>query len=208
MKQITIISGKGGTGKTTLTSAFISLAIDAVFADCDVDAPDLHIILQPEIKETHDFYGLELASLDKEKCIECGECVANCRFNAIADEGGMEIIESACEGCGVCEYVCPVDAITMKEHKAGKAYISNTRFGMLSHAHLNIAEESSGKLVSVVRNNARLLAEKYGKDLVIIDGPPGIGCPVTSSITGVDLVLIVTEPTMSSIHDLKEYWEL
>jgi len=201
MKQFTIISGKGGTGKTTITAAFASLVENAVLADCDVDAPDLHLILKPEIKETVEFSGLKIASKDEEKCTECGKCREYCRFDAIDDD--LKIIDERCEGCGVCEYVCPADAIHLVDRKSGFAYLSETRFGPMSHAELNTAEEASGKLISVVRNNARILADKYNKDLIIIDGPPGIGCPVIAAISGVDLVLIVTEPTVSGIHDME-----
>ena len=201
MKQFTIISGKGGTGKTTITAAFASLVENAVLADCDVDAPDLHLILKPEIKETVEFSGLKIASKDEEKCTECGKCREYCRFDAIDDD--LKLIDERCEGCGVCEYVCPADAIHLIDRKSGFAYLSETRFGPMSHAELNTAEEASGKLISVVRNNARILADKYNKDLIIIDGPPGIGCPVIAAISGVDLVLIVTEPTVSGIHDME-----
>ena len=201
MKELTIISGKGGTGKTSLTAAFASLAENAVFADCDVDAADLHLIFKPDIKKTMSFHGLKIASIDKEKCTYCKNCYNHCRFNAI-DEN-INIIKQSCEGCGVCEYVCPVDAITMVERDSGFSYISETRFGPMSHAMLRTAEEGSGKLVTMVRNNAKKIAEEKEKNLIIIDGPPGIGCPVISSITGVDLVLIVTEPTLSAIHDLE-----
>lgn len=201
MKQFTIISGKGGTGKTTITAAFASLVENAVLADCDVDAPDLHLILKPEIKETVEFSGLKIALKDEEKCTECGKCREYCRFDAIDDD--LKLIDERCEGCGVCEYVCPADAIHLVDRKSGFAYLSETRFGPMSHAELNTAEEASGKLISVVRNNARILADKYNKDLIIIDGPPGIGCPVIAAISGVDLVLIVTEPTLSGIHDME-----
>jgi len=201
MKQLTIISGKGGTGKTSITAAFATLADNAVFADCDVDAADLHLILKPEIKKTMGFHGLKIASIDKEQCIECMKCYDHCKFNAIDEE--INIIKEACEGCGVCEYICPVNAINMVDRDSGFAYVSETRFGPMAHAMLKTAEEASGKLVTVVRNNAKTLAEEKKKDLIIIDGPPGIGCPVISSISGVDLVLIVTEPTLSAIHDLE-----
>jgi len=198
---MTIISGKGGTGKTSIAAAFAGLAKNAVFADCDVDAADLHLILKPKIKETIKFSGLKVAAKDSEKCVDCGECREACRFDAIDENFEVSAID--CEGCGVCIYVCPEDALSLVDRESGYAYISETRFGPLSHAKLNVAEETSGKLVTLVRNNARILAKKNNKDLIIIDGPPGIGCPVISSITGVDLVLIVTEPTKSGIHDLK-----
>ena len=205
MKQLTIISGKGGTGKTSLTAAFASLA-DAVLADCDVDASDLHLILKPDIKKKEIFHGMELASVDKSRCIDCKKCYESCRFGAIDED--INIIKESCEGCGVCEYVCPTDAIKMVERDSGYSYISETRFGPMSHAMLMTAEEASGELVAVVRENAKKLAEEHGKELIIIDGPPGIGCPVISSITGVDLVLIVTEPTLSAIHDLERILEV
>ena len=201
MKQLTVISGKGGTGKTSITAAFASLAKNSVFADCDVDAADLHLILKPKVKKTMGFHGLKIASLNKEKSTECKKCYEHCRFDAIDKD--INIVKESCEGCGVCEYVCPVDAVQMVDRDSGFSYISETRFGPMAHAMLKTAEESSGKLVSVVRNNAKTLAEGKKKDLIIIDGPPGIGCPVISSISGVDLVLVVTEPTLSAIHDLE-----
>ena len=201
MKQLTIISGKGGTGKTSITAAFASLTKNAVFADCDVDAADLHLILKPSIKKKMNFHGLQIASVNKEKCTDCKLCYENCRFEAIDED--INIIKESCEGCGVCEYICPVDAIKMVDRDSGFSYISETRFGPMAHAMLKTAEEASGKLVTVVRDHAKKLAEEKNKDLIIIDGPPGIGCPVISSITGVDLVLIVTEPTLSAIHDLE-----
>jgi len=201
MKQLTVISGKGGTGKTSITAAFASLAKNCVFADCDVDAADLHLILKPDIKKTTEFHGLKIAEIDKSICAECKKCIQFCKFDAIDED--INIIKESCEGCGVCELVCPVYAIKMKERKSGYAYISETRFGPMAHAALNTAEEASGKLVTVVRENAKKIAEEENKDLIIIDGPPGIGCPVIASISGVDLVLIVTEPTLSAIHDLE-----
>ena len=201
MKQLTVISGKGGTGKTTIAAAFASLAKDAVIADCDVDAADMHLILKPEILETIDFTGLDVASIDESLCIKCGKCKDACRFDAISDDITINIYE--CEGCGVCEYVCPERAVSMIKRKAGDAYISKTRFGPMAHARLGIGEEASGKLVSFVRNNAKTLAEKHKKDMIIIDGPPGTGCAVIASIAGVDMVVVVTEPSVSGIHDLE-----
>ncbi|WP_230375695.1 ATP-binding protein [Methanolobus vulcani] len=201
VKQLTVISGKGGTGKTTFTSSFAALAKNAVIADCDVDAADMHLILQPEISETQDFYGLDVASIDKELCTDCGICVSSCRFDAICSDNVVDTYK--CEGCGVCEHVCPEDAVRMIAKKAGEYYCSNTRLGPLVHAKLGVGEEASGKLVSDVRRRASELAEQSGKDLIIVDGPPGTGCAVIAAITGTDQVLVVTEPTKSGVHDLE-----
>ncbi len=201
MKQLSIISGKGGTGKTSISAAFASLANNAVFADCDVDAADLQLILKPEIINKKSFHGLKIASINKELCNKCNKCIDICKFKAIDKD--VNVIKEFCEGCCVCEYVCPFDAIDMVNRDSGFSYISDTRFGPMSHALLNTAEEASGKLVTEVRNNAKLLAEEKNKEIIIIDGPPGIGCPVISSISGVDLVLVITEPTLSAIHDLQ-----
>jgi MinD superfamily P-loop ATPase len=206
MKQLTIISGKGGTGKTSITAAFASLAKGSVFADCDVDAADLHLILKPKIKKTIRFHGLKIASINKDVCTDCKKCYESCKFNAISED--IKVNKNVCEGCGVCSFVCPVNAINMIDRESGFAYISDTRFGPMSHAVLKTAEEASGKLVTVVRNNAKSIAEEKKMDLILIDGPPGIGCPVIASITDVDLVLIVTEPTLSGIHDLKRIYDV
>jgi MinD superfamily P-loop ATPase len=204
MKQITVISGKGGTGKTVITASFAALAPNKVMADCDVDASDLHLLLHPAIKETHEFKGGKKAILNEELCTNCGRCVEVCRFDAISQkENRIAIDPVSCEGCGVCALICPVQAISMEENLCGEWYISDTKHGPMVHAKLGIAEENSGKLVSVVRQNARLIAEKNHLDLVVVDGPPGIGCPVIASITGVDLVMTVTEPTLSAISDLE-----
>jgi len=200
MKQIVVISGKGGTGKTSIVASFAALAENMVIADCDVDAPDLHLLLKPIVKEKIEFRGSKVALIDKAKCTECGICMERCRFGAIKD---YEVDPILCEGCGVCVYSCPTNAITPKERISGYAYLSETKYGPMAHAKLNVAEEASGKLVTLVRNNAKALAERYGKEMVLIDGPPGIGCPVIASLGGVDLALIVTEPTLSGIHDLK-----
>jgi MinD superfamily P-loop ATPase len=206
MKQIVVISGKGGTGKTVITGAFAALAKNKVMADCDVDAADLHILLEPKIIERHEFTGGKTAIIDKEKCTQCNKCIEACRFNAISKDFIVDSI--SCEGCGVCFYVCPKMAIKMEDHLSGEWFISDTRYGPFVHAKLGIAEENSGKLVSLVRQNAKLVAEKENRDLIIIDGPPGIGCPVISSITGTDIVLVVTEPTLSGIHDMQRVIEL
>lgn len=205
MKQLTIISGKGGTGKTTLTAAFAHLATNLVIADCDVDAADLHLILTPTIIKQEPFYGGQLPFIDKDRCTHCGLCEENCHFGAIQK---LEIDSISCEGCGVCAYICPEKAITMKEKISGYWYISETREGPMVHAKLNIAESNSGKLVSMVRQQARELAESEKMDFILIDGPPGIGCAVIASISGVDLVLVITEPTLSGIHDLKRAIEV
>ena len=208
MKQLTVISGKGGTGKTSITAAFASLSKNTVFADCDVDAADLHLILKPKIKKTMIFKGLKCASIDHLKCTRCGKCFDSCVFNAIIKEEQIKINRSSCEGCGVCKIVCNYDAVEMVERESGYAYISSTRFGPMSHAKLKTMEEASGKLVSLVRENAMNIADEEDRQLILIDGPPGIGCPVISSITGVDLVLIVTEPTLSAISDLKRIYNV
>ncbi len=201
MKELTVISGKGGTGKTTFAAAFASLERDAVIADCDVDASNLHLVLDPEIYETQEFSGLKVAIKDDEKCTQCGECLEHCRFDAIEED--FAIMPERCEGCGVCEYICPEDAIKLVDRRSGYAYLSRTRFGPMSHAKLNTAEEASGKLVAVVRDNAKKLAKESGSELILIDGPPGTGCPVIAAIAGVNLVLIVTEPTISGKMDLE-----
>ncbi len=199
MKQIVVISGKGGTGKTVITGAFAALAKNKVMADCDVDAADLHLLLQPKIKERHDFRSGLSASIDKKICRQCGKCIAACRFNAISD--GFVIDHVSCEGCAFCSHICPVGAIKMEENLAGEWFISETRFGPMVHAKLGIAEENSGKLVSLVRKKAKEVAENNNCDWVIIDGAPGIGCPVIASLSGIDCAVVVTEPTLSGIHD-------
>jgi len=200
MKQITIISGKGGTGKTTITAAFSYLAQKAVLADCDVDAADLHILLDPAVQRTEEFSGGKTAVIQKSLCTQCGACRELCRFDAIH---GLDIDPVSCEGCGVCAALCPEKAITMVNKLSGHWFVSDTRNGPMVHARLGIAEDNSGKLVSMVRQEARRVAEEKNLEYVIIDGPPGIGCPVIAAITGVDLVLVVTEPTLSGLHDLK-----
>lgn len=200
MKQIVVISGKGGTGKTSIVASFAACASGrAVIADCDVDAPDLHIILNPVRRERREFFGIRKALIDRERCTECFACVEHCRFDAIKN---FEVDRSACEGCGVCTLVCPSNAANMVEHLSGYAYISDTRYGPLVHAEMFPGEEASGKLVTMVREMARNLAESLKMDMVLIDGSPGIGCPVIASLSGADMALVVTEPTVSGVHDL------
>lgn len=200
MKQIVVISGKGGTGKTVITGAFAALAQNKVMADCDVDAADLHLLLQPVIKERQEFKSGLTARIDKKICQQCGQCIVACRFNAIkADDFIIDPI--SCEGCAFCSHICPVGAIRMQENISGEWFISETRFGPIVHAKLGIAEENSGKLVSLVRKKAKELAEKNNCDWVIIDGAPGIGCPVIASLSGIDCALVVTEPSLSGLHD-------
>lgn len=205
MKQLTILSGKGGTGKTTIAACFAALSENAVFADCDVDASNLHLLLNPEVKETFEFRGLKQAVIDPEKCTRCGRCVELCRFDAIKE---YRVDPVHCEGCKVCVVNCPAEAIDFVDRVCGHAYISETRYGPMSHARLTPGMENSGKLVTLVRQNAQRLAEENGCDLVLVDGPPGIGCPAIASLSNVESSLIVVEPTLSGIHDLKRALEL
>ena len=200
VKQITVLSGKGGTGKTSLVGSLAALTKKTVMTDCDVDAPDLHLLLKPEILQTQELKASRVAVMDEEKCIQCGKCEELCRFNAIEK---LVIDPILCEGCGVCAYVCPVEAIELRERISGYAFISRTKYGPMSHARLNPGEENSGKLVSLVRQNAKQVAETENCELIINDGPPGIGCPVIAAVGGVDIGLIVAEPTLSGIHDME-----
>lgn len=252
MTELVIISGKGGTGKTSIAAAFASLAKNAVIADCDVDAADLHLVLSPTIKKVIDFSGGKKAFIQIDKCIGCGACLAHCRFGAVvqddsADETSLSglkdcencehckrscsirnhtliremqqsmglagptifrIDQLACQGCKVCVEFCPVKAIDFKPVINGQWFTSDTRFGPMIHAKLGVAQENSGKLVTLIRKEAKKIAEEQKKDLLIIDGSPGIGCPVIASIVGSDIVLIVTEPTLSGKHDLQRAAEL
>lgn len=206
MKQIVVISGKGGTGKSVLTASFASLAKNKVMVDCDVDAADLHLLLHPEVKERHEFRSGKTAKLDKKLCKKCGKCIAVCRFEAIHDDLAIDPV--SCEGCGLCSLICPAGAIAMKENVAGEWFVSDTKYGPFIHAKLGIAEENSGKLVSKIRQVAKEMAERERLDYVIIDGPPGIGCPVIASLSGVDCALVVTEPTLSGLHDASRVIEV
>ena len=200
MKEIVVLSGKGGTGKTTIVGSFAVLAQNKVLADCDVDAADLHLLLAPSIKEQNEFWSGQVAVIDEEKCTECGLCQEVCHFEAIDD---FKVDPVSCEGCAFCYHVCPAGAIVMKESLSGHWFVSETRYGPLVHARLGIAQENSGKLVALVRQKAKQIAENQALDYIITDGPPGIGCPVISSLSGTSLALLVTEPTLSGIHDLE-----
>ena len=206
MKELVVISGKGGTGKTSIVASFAAFAKDKVMADCDVDAADLHLLLEPRIKRREEFRSSKSAVIDPERCVQCEKCREVCRYQAISQNYVVDKI--ACEGCGVCVHFCPEQAIELRENLSGEWFISDTRFGPLVHAKLGIAEENSGKLVAVVRQNAKALAQEEGLDLVLVDGAPGIGCPVISSIAGATAVLVVTEPTLSGIHDMKRVVDL
>ncbi len=209
MKELVVISGKGGTGKTSVAACFAVLARDPVMADCDVDAADLHLILKPNIIHREVFSGGYRADIRTEDCTGCGTCLKLCRFDAvIRDRGGFRIDAISCDGCGVCHHFCPEKAIDFSPAVNGQWFVSETRVGPLVHARLGIAQENSGKLVTLIRNQARQLAWEKLRPLVIIDGSPGIGCPVIASLTGADLVLAVTEPTMSGRHDLQRVVDL
>jgi len=206
MKQIAVISGKGGTGKTIVTASLAALAKNKIMVDCDVDAADLHLLLHPSVKERYKFRSGQTAVIDKKLCNKCGKCISVCRFGAI--NAGYAIESFSCEGCGLCGHICPHGAIRMEENVAGEWFISDTNYGPFVHAKLGIAEENSGKLVAKIRQIAKELAEKQALDYVIIDGPPGIGCPVIASLSGVDRALIVTEPTLSGLHDARRVIEV
>jgi MinD superfamily P-loop ATPase len=205
IKQLAIVSGKGGTGKTTIAAAFASLVKNKVMVDCDVDAADLHLLLKPKVLLQEKYFGGRSPHVDLEKCTQCGLCTEICRFNAI-DNGVVNTI--SCEGCGFCSHICREKAITMREAFSGDWFFSETPYGPFVHARLGVGEENSGKLVTVVRKKAMEIAKEKSLELILIDGPPGIGCPVTASLTGVNVVLAVTEPTLSGIHDLERILKL
>ena len=206
MRELVIISGKGGTGKTSLTAAFAALAENGVLCDADVDAADLHLLMQPEVRQRSDFMGGSKAFINPGLCTGCGTCSSLCRFDAISERLAVDPIR--CEGCGVCVAFCPAAAIEFPVQRCGEWYISDTRFGAMVHARLGIAEENSGKLVSLVRKQARQLAEERGFDLILTDGPPGIGCPVIAAIGGATALVIVVEPTVSGFHDMERVLDL
>jgi len=199
-RQLVILSGKGGTGKTSISASLAGLARRAVLADCDVDAPDLHLILRPGVISRERFVSGYVASIDGGVCTRCGRCIQECAFSAI-DEG-YSVDSVACEGCGVCELVCPVGAAKLSKSECGEWFVSGTRFGTMVHARLDPGRENSGRLVSLVRSKAIEIAERESSGIIVIDGPPGIGCPVIASVSGCDMALVVTEPSMSGESDL------
>ncbi len=211
MKEIVIISGKGGTGKTSVTASLAYLANkDVIVADCDVDAADMHLLMKPVNDRKEDFFSGVLPIIDQNKCIKCGKCANVCRWDAIPVIDNKYIVQPIdCEGCGYCARVCPADAISMNEQNVGDWIISDVKTNTkMVHARLGIGAENSGKLVAKVKNEAKVLAEKLNKDFIIVDGSPGIGCPVVSSLSGANLVVLVTEPSVAGIHDVKRVYEL
>ncbi|WP_022664868.1 P-loop NTPase [Desulfospira joergensenii] len=210
MKELVILSGKGGTGKTSLTGAFANLADNMMLCDADVDAADLHLLMAPEILKTTDFVGGNEAFILADKCSQCGLCMELCRFNAIQeDRTGRPVVDPIdCEGCGVCVDMCPEQAVDFPQKTCGQWFVSKTRFGPMVHARLGIAEENSGRLVALVREEAKKRARNQHIDLILTDGPPGIGCPVIASIGQASSVLIVTEPTVSGVHDMERVTRL
>ncbi len=207
MKQIVVISGKGGTGKTSITAGLAWAASGrVVLADCDVDAADLHLVLAPKVRATHSFESGVLAAIDPDLCARCGACAEACRFGAVSED--FQVRPGHCEGCGACAFVCPAGAVTLAPRRCGEWYESETRCGPMVHAALDIGAENSGRLVSLVRAESERLAKERGLDFVLVDGSPGIGCPVIASLTGADAALIVAEPTLSALHDLDRVAEL
>ena len=207
MKQVAVISGKGGTGKTTF-SATIHALEGGVIADCDVDAPNLHILLNPKILKAEDFIATKKAEIAQDKCSGCGLCYELCRFGAISEENGYFVDEKKCEGCAFCFNVCPEKAIEMRDVKTGDIYFSKTQWGYFVHARLKPGEENTGRLVTEVKNRAKKVAEENGSEFLIVDAAPGVGCPVMASLTGVDAAIIVTEPTASGLSDMMRVIEL
>ena len=209
MHEIVVISGKGGAGKTSVTGAFAHLADNAILCDLDVDAPDLHLLLAPKVRERFDFSSGNEAVIDPQRCEECGLCETLCRYKAISHtDTGYEINKFLCEGCKLCVVSCPAEAIDFPERHCGERYVSSTRFGTMVHAQLFPGEENSGRLVTLLKQEARRIATESGVELMLCDGAPGIGCPVISSLAGTDLAVLVTEPTPSGRHDLERVAEL
>lgn len=210
MKEITVLSGKGGAGKTSIAAALASVAKRAVFCDNDVDAADLHLIFKPQIIETHAFDSGSLAFINQDTCTNCGSCQEACRFDAIFtnSDGFPEVNPYQCEGCRLCERICPANAIHTSQNQNNDWYVSNTRFGTMVHAKMGPGEENSGKLVTHIREKAKKIAQKNKSEFIINDGPPGIGCTAIASVTGTNAVLLVIEPTVSGLHDAKRLVEL
>ena len=209
MKELVVISGKGGTGKTSIAASLIDLSDRVVAADCDVDAANLHLVVRHEVRRTTPFQGGKKAVIDEALCTSCGRCEELCRFDAISNsDSRFRVDKFACEGCGVCAYFCPERAITLSEEAGGEWFLSDTDSGPMVHARLTPGGENSGKLVTIVRNEAKEAAEAGGYGTIIVDGAPGIGCPVIASITGAHAVLVVVEPTLSGMHDMKRALEL
>lgn len=213
MREIVIVSGKGGTGKTTLLAYLASVTDRAVTADCDVDAPNLHLLLRPEVLHRERFAGMKVATIISSKCTNCGKCVPLCRFGAIKSIGNaglmkVAIDEESCEGCGLCGRICPSKAIKMADKEVGEWFVSRTAFGKMVHALLSPGAGNSGKLVAMVKQRARMIAKEEGAETILVDGPPGIGCPVISSLSGCDLAVIVTEPTESGLSDARRILDL
>jgi len=209
MVELVVISGKGGTGKTTVVGALASLASGKVLADCDVDAANLHLLLRPKIEEKITYEGSDLAQIEKSKCLGCGNCAKACRFGAIVSEDGVYRVDPlSCEGCGVCFHVCPAGAVSLKPRLSGWIYVSRTAYGPLVHGELLPGEENTGKLVTAVKMRARAIAKDADAKWLFVDGAPGIGCPVIATLSGAHAVLIVTEPSLSALSDLKRAAEL
>ncbi|MDD2476122.1 MAG: ATP-binding protein [Dysgonamonadaceae bacterium] len=211
MKEIVVISGKGGTGKTSLTASFgIMGAKDVVLADCDVDAADMHLLMQPDFEVAEDFYSGEVAYINQSNCTSCGLCQDVCRFDAISLHNEQYVISPLdCEGCGYCARVCPTETIINNDLLVGQLFVSNVKTGgQMVHARLGIGADNSGKLVAKVKDEAKVLALKNKKDYILVDGSPGVGCPVVSSLSGASFVVLVTEPSVSGLHDLKRVYEL
>ena len=213
--ELVIISGKGGTGKTTVAASIAALACPVVLADCDVDGPDLHLLTSPKINRSEVFIGGKKAFINPSLCCGCGRCVQMCRFNAVYGSGDNGIVSMtyqvdplACEGCGACVRICPAGAIGFESVENGKWFISETRFGSMIHARLHPGEENSGKLVSLIRREARLAAEQEAVSLIVSDGSPGMGCSVIASLVNADMALIVAEPTLSGVHDARRVMDL
>ena len=213
MKEVVVISGKGGTGKTTVLAVCAMLSKNAVMADCDVDAPNLHMLLKPNILSRESFTGSKIAVVNESSCTLCGECVGKCRFDALRmiDEGGhrhVRIDDHMCEGCAVCANLCPEDAVEMRDREVGEWFLSETESGTMVHALLEPGAENSGRLVAMVKQMAKRTAREEEADLILVDGPPGIGCPVISALAGADVVVIVSEPTISGLSDFKRVADL